>query len=235
MKKKIVLGALLTGLAGSLSAQSGFNPVTAAHSIEVFDPNGRRFVNPTLDVEGSPFFKDEWVEGTVISANDKKYDHIKLRLNLQTQEWHFLAKDNTEMTVPKGTIKEILLYDSAGNNKKGTTFQCGFPAIDAQDKDNFYQVLSQGKVWLLRSLRKTISQRKDDLSGDVRKEFVTYEVYYLFAGGTLQRVKKDKSFFLTLLADKKNRLEDFINENKLKFKSADDFVRVIDYYNSLSE
>jgi hypothetical protein len=94
-------------------------------------------------------------------------------------------------------------------------------------------VISEGRCWLLHSMKKVISQRKDDLSGEISKEYRTYEDYYVYNGTTMQRVKKDKDFLLTVLADKKDKVESFINDNHLKFKSIDDFRRVIDYYNTL--
>jgi hypothetical protein len=47
------------------------------------------------------------------------------------------------------------------------------------------------------------------------------------------RVKKDKSEALNQLADKKEKIQAFIDENHLKLKSIDEWKQVIDYYNTL--
>jgi hypothetical protein len=64
-------------------------------------------------------------------------------------------------------------------------------------------------------------------------EFVLYEDYYLFSGGKMWRVKKDKSEVLNQLTDKKEKIQAFIDANHLKLKSIDELKQVIDYYNTL--
>jgi hypothetical protein len=233
MKGLLLCGLLLSGgLSGF--AQDGFVAQNGGElSYNVFDKNGKTFVNPEPDVAGSPFFADDWRLGSVILADNRKYDNVKLRVNLYSGEVHFMDSIRKEMALAKGYVKEILLPGKNATMIGAARFQCGFPAIDGLDGAFLYEVISEGRCWLLHSMKKVISQRKDDLSGEISKEYRTYEDYYVYNGTTMQRVKKDKDFLLTVLADKKDKVEGFINDNHLKFKSIDDFRRVIDYYNTL--
>ncbi len=229
MHKTIILWALFTGGSyTSLPAQKGFVTEATTNSYQVFDASGRAFVNPTEDVEGSPYFKPEWQFGSAI-LNDKRFNDIRLRLDLHTDEVHYLDSGNRELVLPKGLVKAVVW--PTGHDS--TLFQCGFPAIDTRDANSFYLVLSSGKYWLLHSITKPISERKDQMSGETKKEFTTYDDYYVYNGTTLQRVKKDKASILSLLSDKKEKVDDFITTNKLKLKSMDDIKRIIDYYNTL--
>ena len=149
-------------------------------------------------------------------------------------EFHFLNKDNIEIALFKGYVKSVRFYDGIpGMDGANTEFQTGFPPIDQQDENSFYQVVCKGKIILLESLRKVISQEKNGFSGEIRKEYVSYEDYYTWDGKGMERVKKDKSAFLGLLADQQSKVGDYINTNHLKLKSVDEVRRVIDYYNSL--
>ena len=236
MKSLLLFGLLLSGgLSGS--AQDGFVSQSGAPlAYNVFDRNGRTFVNPAPDVTGSPFFADDWRVGTVILVDNRRYDGIRLRLNLYSGEVHVMDSVRKEIALEKGYVKEILLPVSPVKmaGLTGTIrFQCGFPSVDTHDGAFLYEVVLEGHCWLLHAVRKVISERKDDLSGETTREYRTYEDYYVYNGTTIQRVKRDKDFLLTVLADKKDKVESFINDNHLRFKSADDIRRVIGYYNQL--
>lgn len=223
----------MTAVSSRLPAQSSFVSGSDRYTLEIFDHNGRRFVNPPADITGSPFFTDEWLTGTIVTGSGEKIEHMHLRLNLQTQQVHFISGNNTELAAPSGYVKTLLLYDSSEGGRSDMEFRCRFPAVDSQDTLHFYQVLSKGKRWLLRSLSKSISQRKDELSGDVQREFIQYENYYLFDGNALHKVKRNRSSVLALLPDNKEKLQAFADSSKIGFGSWEDIRKVIGYYNTL--
>jgi hypothetical protein len=235
MTRYLLFGLLMAGLANRGRAQdgSGFVPETTTMSFNVFDKGGKAFVNPAPDVAGFPFLFNDWKYGTLVLSNNRKYDTVKVRLNIYSQQVHFLTHEQLEIAVDKGYIRELLLPDPKTGMPAKMDFRNGFPAVDAQDVNSFYQVLAKGKITLLLSVRKIIAQEKDEMSGEVRKEYRTYEDYYAFDGKTMQRIKKDKSFIENLLADKKDKIDAFITENKLKLRSADEIQKVIEFYNTL--
>jgi hypothetical protein len=50
----------------------------------------------------------------------------------------------------------------------------------------------------------------------------------------MKRMKKDKEYLLSLLADKRKEMEAYVAGKKINFKSMDSIKKLIDYYNSLS-
>ena len=205
-------------------------------TIHFFDNSGKTFVNPNLDVAGTPFLNEDWRLGRLKVGDNTIFNNIKIRLNLYSQEVHFLKSDNVEMSSPKGTIKEIVVFDSINNKALANrTFLCGFPSIDNQNEKNFYELICNGKIKLLESMRKTIHQDTDDLSGTVQKEFREYDDYYFLIQGesALQRIKRDKDFVLNFMKDRKDKVAAFLQTTKISFKSTDDIKNLVDYYNSL--
>jgi len=187
MKTRLLLGWLLVALSGPLRAQQGFVGESTTLSYSVFDNNGKSFVNPAPDVAGSPFLMDSWQLGSLVINTNRRFDSVKVRLNVYSQEVHFLDRNNNEMALAKGYIRSVTLSG-------GIRFQNGYPPVDEQGTDNFYQVLTDGKPeQLLLSVRKIIATQKEEMSGDVKKEYRTYQDYYLYDGKTMQRVKKDKA------------------------------------------
>lgn len=213
--------------------QGGFAINDLTRSIQVFDESGKSFVNPYHDVAGSPYLSDTWTHAAMRLNGNVIVPDMQVRLDLKSQQWHFLDSGNTERLVPVGLVREVLMDDSSGAGVKTTVFRSGFPAVESRKNTDFYQVVSDGKVLLLHSMVKVINTDKDEMAGTVQMEFALYEEYYLFNGGKMWRVKKDKSEALSQLADKKEKIQAFIDGNHLKLKSIDEWKQVIDYYNTL--
>jgi hypothetical protein len=233
-----ILTVLLLENANSFAQAGVQNWATASginDAISIFDKDGQPFTNPsTEEVSGSPFFLADWKYGALRLHDSAAYANIRLRLNLVTQEVHFLNKNNVEMSLPKGFIIALVLRDSATGGVLSTyTFRCGFPPIDNQDRNNFYRILADGKLTLIESVRKVVSVEKNELSGEEKKNIRDYTDYYLFSDGVMKRMKKDKASVLALLADKKDKVEAWATSGKLNFKSIDDIGRIIAYYNGL--
>jgi hypothetical protein len=203
------------------------------NNVHVYDANGKPFVNPNLDIAGTPFYVPEWKYGYIITTDNKVYSKRLLRLNLQTNEVHYLSESNTEMSLHAGSVKEIFINDSSKFPAMQYRFQSGLPTIDDQNEFSFYQVISKGKISLLKSFRKAIITEKNELSGEINKEFRTYEDYYIFTGASIIRIKKNNDFFLPLLKDKKAEIEQYIKKANLGTRNAGDIKMILDYYNSL--
>jgi len=211
--------------------QGGFSYLS--RSIRVSDATGSTFLNPYHDVTGSPYLNDGWTHAAMRLNNNAIVSDLRVRLDLKSQQWHFLDSGNIERVVPVGLVTEVLLDDSSGTDVKTADFRSGFPPVDSRKTNDFYRVLSTGKILLLYSMVKVIKEDKDEMAGTVQKEFTLYEEYYLFNDGKMWRVKKDKSQVLNQLIDKKEKMQTFIEENRFKLKSIDELRQVIDYYNTL--
>ena len=217
MRKLLLLGLLMGGLTFHAGAQDGFVATATTLSYSVFDRDGKTFVNPAPDVAGSPFLKDDWRLCTLVLPDNRRYDSIRVRLNLLSKEVHILDKNSVEIALAKGYIRQVVWLNPASGGLGKNRFQNGFPVVDEQDMDNFYEILCEGKLWLLHSIRKVISQHKDELSGEIKKAYQTYEDYYLYDGKTMQRIKRDKAV---------------IGGNEIKFKTIDQLKKAIDVYNA---
>lgn len=210
MKKGLLVGCWLVALGGQAYTQDGFVSESTTLSYNVFDNNGKAFVNPARDVAGSPFLMDSWQLGSLVINTNRRFDSVRVRLNVYSQEVHFLDKNKSEMALAKGYIKTLLL-------SSGLRFQSGFPPVDEQGTGNFYQVMAEGKLTLLCSIRKIIATEKDGMTGETKKEYRTYQDYYLYDGKTMLRVKKDKA----VIAGK-----------EMKFKTIDELKKAVDAYNA---
>ena len=204
-----------------------------ADQVSITDVNGRPFESKYIDVAGTPYFTEHYKIAGIQLREGKRFPNVRTRIDLLAQETHFLSSNGVEGYISAGMVKEVSYADTTPAGIVFYKFQTGFPAVDRQTENNFYQILAEGKCGLLKSITKSISERKNELSGEVVKEFETTENYYLFTKGIIKRIKKDKDFFIAELSDKQNQVIQFIQSNKLNFKNNDHLVKLLTYYNSL--
>jgi hypothetical protein len=236
MKKYIVLGIFVFFIGAiKLNAQSNNITTTGKWGQQIFlsDVNGRAFENKYADVNGSAYLFPNFKFATIVLSDGRKYGNVKARLNLVEHEINFIASNGQEGYIGKGMVNTITISDTNKQEIKVYTFQTGFPSIDNQSGIHFYQVLVAGKLSLLKSINKNIEERVNELSGEKSKEFAIRENLYIYSGGILKRIKKDASFFTEAMADQKDAIRQFINENKVNFKSEEQLKKLIEFYNTL--
>lgn len=215
------------------SQQNTFNENLSSSSIKMFDANGKPFVNPNIDIAGSPYFIDGWKYGSVTLNDNTTYSKRQLRVNFQTQQVHYLSENNVEMTLQAGAVKAVVLLDSGKIPFMQYNFQSGFPKIDNQDETFLYKLICNGKIKMLESTRKKIIEDKNEFAGTVNKEFRAYEDYYIYFNTEIVRLKKSQQFFLDMMSDKSKAVEKFIEADNTNFKKTDGIKKLVDYYNSI--
>jgi hydroxymethylpyrimidine pyrophosphatase-like HAD family hydrolase len=204
-----------------------------ADQVSISDVNGRPFENKYADVNGTPYFNAIYKSANIKLTQGRMFANVKTRIDLAAQETYFICSNGAEAYLEPGMIKEITYADTTAGGIILYKFQTGFPSIDKQNQYNFYLVLAEGRCSLIKSIIKTVAERKNELSGEIAKDFETSENYYLFANGEMKRLKKEKSFILAALSDKQGQADQFIQSNKINLKNTDHLVKLLNYYNSL--
>ncbi len=204
-----------------------------ASQIYVSDVNGRPFKNRNEDVSGSPFFDENFKYADIILTRGRKFTGVKTRIDMSTQAVHFISTNGIEIMMDAGGAKEVSYADTTAEGILFYKFRTGYPSIDMKTANNFYQVLSEGNCTLLKSIEKKVSTRKNDISGEIFKDYETSETPYLFMKGEMKRLKKDKDFLLGELSDKQVQLAEFMQSQKLSVRNIEHIARLVNYYNSL--
>jgi hypothetical protein len=199
----------------------------------IVDKNGGSFHSYYDGIEGNPFFIENFRSSTIKLASGLEFNNVIARLDLYKQIIQIKQNGDTVKTVLPGNISEIIFYDTVQSLPCEYKFQTGYPEINNLNRNNFYQVLSDGKVTLLKSSIKKINKTKNEMSGEISSQFDMYEDHYLYVKYEMKRVKKDKEYLLNLLAGNRKELETYITVQKLNLKSMDSIKKLIDYYNSL--
>ncbi|MDP1844650.1 MAG: hypothetical protein Q8K64_14640 [Sediminibacterium sp.] len=196
------------------------------------DANGLPFNRSVLGVEGFPYVFADFKYGNIHLRNGKVTNSIPLQLDLVSHQVHFVSATK-EIGIMNGDfIKQISISDTNQLVVRDYIFRTGFPAIDKHKENEFYHVLSEGRIMLIKSMNKSIETNKNEFSGEIVKEFALKEDYYFIADGVIKRLKKDKDFLLNIMSDKRVKINEYMNLNKGSFKNEEYLINLFMYYNS---
>jgi len=193
---------------------------------------GQPFVNAKFArlVEGTPYFKDEWMKGNVVVNGGVQYPGIYLKLDLYDNEVHYKDPKGNDM-IATSSIQKVLLFDSV--SQQLFNFVNGeFIQADKRVR-GWYEVLSQGKVWLFKKFNKQVQESKPYGSATIEQSIITLANYCVLYNGTFTEIKKMKDL-PGILLDKKDQVAQYIKSNNLSGKTDTDFQSVVNYYNGLN-
>lgn len=184
-------------------------------------------------INGSAFLKTAWSLSTVRLKDGHLFANIPIKLNLYTGDVHYLSSDKRELVAPQGIITGFEMPDTVITGEiKERSFVNLLP-VGTETKNPWYEIAENGKASLLLHTTVKINEIKTLGSTEVEKDFLHIDDAYILLNEQLLKCKKEKSFFPGLMTDKKEAIGNFIDTNKLKCKSTDDFKTIIHYYNSL--
>ena len=208
-------------------------PFNFDQNLPLSSQDGQPFRGDVYDAEGTPYYYNDFRLAIITLANGRSYDSSSVRLDLVNHELQYITKEDKPIVLKEGLVKEIFFpnnYNQASVNEK---FRTGYPPIDNNKTTSFYQVLSDGKLQLLKIIKKDFRQSKDPMSGEIKKEFVQNEFYYIYSTADFGRLKKDKDKVLELMQDKEKQMNSWLETNKINFRNIDDLASLFGYYNTL--
>lgn len=182
---------------------------------------------------GSPYFSETYKYATIILVQGRALKNVKARVDLVENETQFISANGAEGLLNRGMVREVSYADTTDSIITQYKLRTGFPSIEKLTKDNFYQVLADGRCIFLKAIIKKVTEIRNELPGGVVKSYETLEEYYIYAKGEMKRWKKDKDFILAELADKKTEVDQFVLTNKTNFRNVESVVKLVSYYNSL--
>lgn len=187
-----------------------------------------KFVNL---VEGSPYFKDDWMNAILVDAKNNQYKAKSVKLDLMDNKIHFLDDGGREM-LASVDARQIIFSDAGGNNFKFV--HSSALSTDAKSiKQGWYLWLASGKASLYKYFTKTLTEMRPYNSATYEQYVKTKESYLIFYNNSFLEIKKLKDA-PSVLANKKAELENFLKTKDKETDSMDDrFVALIDFYNSL--
>jgi len=233
--KRILFFLLAVFTMNGSFGQLEFRNSNVGRLINLEDFNGRSLLKKyDPAVSGSPFINADWIPAKITLSRGKEMGPLLVRLNIESNEVYFLDSTGKEMVALEGLIKKIDFINYYSKDSIRYIFKSGYPNIDKQNENYFYQVFTDGKIELLAKKFKYIRTVKDELSGEIIKDFVDGTVtLYVYSFDNMQLFQPKIDFVLSLLIDKHEEVNTFINANKINLKKTSDLIKLFSYYNKL--
>ncbi|MBN8864757.1 MAG: hypothetical protein J0H92_15400 [Sphingobacteriales bacterium] len=179
---------------------------------------------------GTPYLSENWMKGTIVTPNGNAYNNLRLKVDLIDNSVIYLNPAGEEM-VCVAPLSKISLRDTITGKVyllENTSSVSGY----AGDK-GWLEVLSGGNLTLYKHLSKSISESKAYGSSVTEQRIRASEKYLVGIGGVVTRVKKIKEIADLVPAAKRQQLLDQIAKEKWSDKKESDYVKTVEYYNSL--
>ncbi|WP_319265837.1 hypothetical protein [uncultured Draconibacterium sp.] len=231
MKKYILLFAVVLLSSTGIFAQSVYD---MRNAIDFFESNKmqRGEYRNTLtekDIDGSPYFNDEFKKGTIFTYQKIQYNDIPLRYNIYNDEMEFQTPDDEILAI---AAPEIVEKAVVGEN----TFSNIPYKLSNKVKRAYFILLVDGKVSLY-ARPEVLYQKPKEAAAYKEPEPAKFikrpDSYYLRlnqqAAVKIESRKDLQNFF----PDHKRAIEDFIKENRIKHNKEDKMRELVVYYNSL--
>jgi len=233
--KRILFFLLIGFIMNKSSGQLEFRNSNVGRLINLEDFNGRSLLKKyDPAIAGSPFINGDWTPAKITLANGKEIGPLPVKLNIESNQLYFLDSTGKEMIAIEGLIKKIDFINYYSKDSIRYIFKSGYPNIDKQNENYIYQVFTEGKVELVAKKTKYIRTVKDELSGEISKDFVDgAAILYIYTFDNIQAFHPNKDFVLSLLIDKQEEVNTFINANKINLKKTSDLIKLFSYYNKL--
>jgi len=199
--------------------------------ISSYDINGKPFTDKSLaGVEGSPMFSTDWNLANINFKNGKITKDIPVRFNLYDNQLYFKKNDTILLFVEPVASFQFAYTDNGA--KRLAYFSNGYPAVQKNTEETYYQVLVNGPMQLLKYSYKTLVERAA-YGQTSRSEYQLWQDLYAYNASTKTIVKiKDRSSLTNAFPASAKAINDFATQKNSKLKSESDLT---DLFNTLNQ
>ena len=196
--------------------------------ILTMDGNGK-MVNLGVDMEnyGSPYFDPEFLPANIVLATGQRYENVLIKINLLSNEVIYKTPEGKELAVLPA-IKQVEL----NQNGKIVFFEYGFPVFEKQNQKTIYQVLSKGKVSLIKYFFIQVTEAKPYSSATMLRTIEQFPRLFLYDQSmSLKKAPKSNEDLLNLYEADAKKIFSILQKNNLKIKKEEDFIKCISKLN----
>ena len=180
-------------------------PQHQATTVSVYGPDASNKKIPFSRIKGSPFWKEEWQLASLYDKNAQRINIVPARLNLATNELHFMWKEQELVAGDNNKITLIVFHTNNDTSSIGTMFIKNIPDLVLNKKPltAFVQLMNAGNCQLLKYTNRRVYPGEDSLFG-TQKRYIFRDVnyYFLKTGDKVEKIKKlNIEHFLALIKE----------------------------------
>ena len=183
------------------------------------------------EVEGSPYWDEKWNPAILFFTNGAKAKINQAKLNLYTDEIHYLSADGTELAVENEGITRLVFLNKNNLTQPIASFAKLINHTSGSGTA-YYRVLNAGLYQLIVLQKQLVKTSPyDPIQGKTISSFYTKKNYAIYNEGKILPLR-DLDRASVLAATPSNEITiNWLKDNKIKFKSEKEVTDYLDQVN----
>lgn len=181
------------------------------------------------EIEGSPYLQDEFVSGSIYTAQKIHYIEVPLRYNIYNDNLEFKLPSDEIQALSAPEIVEIAIIGDIQLNYS--------PFIKSNKvRHGFLILLEEGKASLFskpvvafKEATEPAAYKLVEPAKFVRKA----DEFYIRIGNEPAKLINGKKDLIESFQDNREKVENYIDKNRIKTNKSEDLIKVVSFYNSL--
>lgn len=189
--------------------------------------SGAEYIRPFPLIKDHPFLEKNSMQKGTVYFDGVLYPDVMLAYDIVSQQLITTGFQNINLTLVPQKIGYFYLADRLFIPIRSDSM------TDTKRINGFCEVLYNNELLVLAHYQKA---PKRSSGTDTQTDFATYTTYYMKKDQALAKINNDKAL-VAALKDQKDRVKQFMRNNKLKFKRApaETLIKVADYYTHLKK
>jgi hypothetical protein len=189
------------------------------------------FLLISTQVFSQEFAFELWHDGKVITSTG---DTLRGLIKYDFQQ-DLIQFNNKRGNIEALTARKVLFYEIFDNTVKEYRqfFSLPYSTLGGYRAPVFFELLIEGKMTLL--LRESLEYRtytSPYYMGSYTRLVIVNKFYMLDEKGNINEFVGKKSDLLALMGRFGKPVDSYIKENRLRIEEKEDFVKIVEYYNS---
>jgi hypothetical protein len=209
-------------------------------NMQVYDPAsakaGKREILTYADIEGSAFWDDKWNPAIIYFNNGTKAKINQAKLNLYTNEIHYINSVGVELVIENQGIIRIVFLNQNNLTQPIASFAKLMNHVSGNGT-GYYKVLNAGLFQLILLQKQYVkTSAYDPIQGKSISSFYSKKNYAIYNEGKIIPLEDlNKKSLQAALSNDASTMEFLMKENKSKMKSEKDFTDFLFLFNASKE
>jgi hypothetical protein len=211
----------------------------AAYTLAVHEVNFEGVQNasklrlPYSSVKGSPYLTESFLQADFYSPKGKMVGRQMARINLATQEIHFIGEKEQEFVAPSELSNKVVFHSP----EKADTFALFLrfvPGLQlgAKPLTDYVQQLTFGEAVLYKHAKRYVASA-DSMFGTLKRYyFATTTSYFLKLDADPQYINKFSLSALLSILPQSEGMVAWSKSNKINIRKEEDLIALINHWNN---
>jgi hypothetical protein len=178
----------------------------------------------STDVEGSPFASEQWMHGTAVDKQNYFYKNLQLKFDASGR--NIIYTDKNVLYAMTGDITTVMMYPNYPDTNNVIIYKRGM----LPTPNEFVQVLTEGKISLIKQLKKNISEYYEYNSAVKKWKYDDIIKYGIIKDGKFTAVTLNKKDLIAMFEpNMQSKAEEFIKSNNINVKTEAGWIAVIHF------